>query len=377
MRLKYGYLPFLLILSLISCDKLDVDSSDFFLNPSGKILSLPIDSTTSNISTGLVSFENYLVNVNWKSNSLQFFDLEKKKMMKEIFYQYEGPQGVGSLFGVHIQRLDSIYLFPQISNLITLTDTSGQILKRIEYKNPEIHTNAFVHNTYFLSPPLIKNNKLHVKTHVRGNYRAMTEEALAESKLSYIINLNDSTVQPFDLHYPKGYLSQGSRHFEASISFQPNYTVFSLFGDHRIFKQNHNDALETFEGKSKFLDESLPLFPKNGDRFETQKYLMASSRYESILHDPFREVYYRFAYPTLPIETEEELMTLRENPGPFIIQVFDENLKLITEKNFEGGIYFPNNSFVNKEGLFISINNPANPASNEDSLQFERIDLKN
>jgi hypothetical protein len=375
MCLRFTYLILLLIIGLNSCKNSAGKPSELTLNPSGKILSFPIDSTTSNISTGLVSYENYLINVNWKTNSLQFFDMVNQKLAKEIFYQYEGPQGVGPLFGVHIESLDSIFLFPQISNLITLTDTSGQILKRIEYKNPETHTNAFVHNTYFLSPPLFYKHKLLVKTHVQGNYRAMTEEILSTSKLGYYIVLSDSSVQSLALNYPEGYLKQGLRHFEASLSFQPDYTVFSLFGDHRIFKQSHEGELEFFEGRSQFLDESLPLFPTNGERFETQKYLMSSSRYESLIFDPYRQIYYRFAYPTLSIEREEELIELRENPGPFVIQVFSKDLGLLTEKYFDSGIYFPNNSFITKNGLYISINNPSNPLANEDALQFELIEL--
>jgi hypothetical protein len=369
-----NFLILIFILS-VACNFSDKKDNSFTLTPSQSILSFPVDSTTSTISTGLVSFENHLINVNWNTNSLQFYGLKTQQLEKEIFFQYEGPQGVGTLFGIHVKSLDSIFLFPQIANLITLTDTSGQILNRIPYQNPETYTNAFVHNAYFGSPPLLSGKKLFVKTHIQGNYRAMTEENLVKSQMGYSINLADSTTQLTNLTYPEGYLSKGLKHFEPSLVFQPNFTVYSLFGDHRVFKQNVDGTLETFDGQSQFLDESLPIFPVDGERLDTQKYLSASSRYELIIYDPYRNVYYRYAYPTLTIESEDDLRLLRENPGAFVIQVFDSKLKLLTERLFEGGIYFPNNSFVTKEGLYISINNPENPAANEDFLQFERIDL--
>ncbi|MDO8968537.1 DUF4221 family protein [Algoriphagus sp.] len=370
----FNFLVLIFLLS-VSCNIADRKNNSFTLIPSQSILSFPIDSTTSNISTGLVSFENYLINVNWKVNSLQFYGIQSQKLEKEIFFPYEGPQGVGALFGIQVKSLDSIFLYPQISNLITLTDFNGKINNRIEYKNPYIYTNAFVHNTYFLSPPLIRNNKLLVKTHIQGNYKAMTEEKLKISKMAYSIDLTNGNIELGKLNYPEGYLSKGLKHFEPSLVFQPDFTVFSLFGDHRVFKQNQDGTLEIFDGQSQFLDESLPLFPVAGERLDTQKYLTASSRYESLVYDPFREVYYRFAYPTLAIKTEEDLSLLRENPGPFVIQVFDNELKMLTESYFEGGIYFPNNSFITKEGLYISINNPENRNAHEDLFQFERIDL--
>lgn len=359
----------------VACKFSDEKDNLFSLIPCKSILLFPVDSTTSTISTGLVSFENYLINVNWKTNSLQFYGLNSQRLEKELFFQYEGPQGVGSLFGIQVKSLDSIFLYPQISNLITLTDFSGKIKHRIEYKNPDTYTNAFVHNAYFLSPPLIKNNNLLVKTHVQGNYKAMTAEKLEMSKMAYRIDLSNGNVMLSELNYPEGYLDKGLKHFEPSLVFQPDFTVYSLFGDHRLFKENKDGIIETFDGKSQFLDESLPLFPLNGERSDTQKYLMASSRYESLIYDNFREVYYRFAYPTLKIEKEEDLMALRENPGPFVIQVFDENLKLLTETYFEGGIYFPNNSFITEKGLYISANNPYNPQAEENAFRFELMEL--
>jgi hypothetical protein len=375
MQLKHFTLIPLIILGMISCKSSSEKLEKLNLTPSGETLIFPLDSATSNISTGLVKFEDYFVNVNWKKNSLQFYKLTTQKLEREVYFEYEGPQGVGSLFGIHINSLDSIFLFPQIGTLVTLTDTTGQILNRIPYENPIGYANAFVHNAYFGSKPVISGDRIFVKTHIQGNYRAMTEEVLSTSQMAYNIHFSDSTTSFINLKYPEGYLSKGLKHFEPSLVFQPNFTVYSLFGDHRIFKQNKDGILETFDGKSQFLDESLPLFPVDGERFETQKYLMASSRYETLVFDEYRNVYYRFAYPTLAIEKEEDLLAIRENPGPFVIQVFDQEFKMITESYFEGGIYFPNNHFITEKGLYLSTNNPENPKAEEDAFRFELIEL--
>ncbi|MDE0560952.1 DUF4221 family protein [Algoriphagus sp. NF] len=358
-----------------ACRESTKHSESIKFEASGEILRIPIDSLTANISTGLVRYEDYLVNVNWNTNALQFYALNAEKLSKEIFYQYEGPQGVGSIFGIYIHSLDSIFLFTQMVPVITLTDTTGIIKNRIQYNKPEGHTNAFVHNAYFGSAPNLQNGKMLVKTLAEGNYRQMTEERLHKSLLAYGINLENGSFQSTELTYPEGYLNSGLKFFEPSLVFQPEYTVYSLFGDHRLYKQIRFGELEIFDGKSQYLDETLPYFPVDGERFDTQKYLTASSRYETLVYDEYREVYYRFAYPTLAIEKEEELLALRENPGPFVIQVFNEDLTLITESYFEGGIYFPNNHFITEKGLYISANNPENPEAEEDAFRFELIKL--
>lgn len=109
---------------------------------------------------------------------------------------------------------------------------------------------------------------------------------------------------------------------------------------------------------------------------ESQKYSFASSRYENLLYDRYREVYYRFAFPDLEVDTEEEVRALRNNPGPFVVMIFDKELKLLGETYFEGGMYLPMNAFVGKKGLYLSTNNPDNPENQEDKMGFEIFELK-
>ncbi|MAN87093.1 MAG: hypothetical protein CL555_09695 [Algoriphagus sp.] len=366
----------LLCFCLLGCSKNPSETPVIKLQASGEILGIPIDSLTANISTGLVRYEDYLVNVNWNSNSLQFYDLSAEKLSREITFDQDGPNGIEFILGFHIQSLDSIFLFNQSGSVITLADTTGQIKNKIEYTIPEGQTNAFVHNAYFGSAPRLKGNQLWVKTHIPIQYSKITADLMQKSVMGYQINLEDGSTSLQGISYPEDYLAGGLKFYEPSLVFQPDFTVYSLSGDHRIFKKSKNGILETFDGKSQYLDESLPYFPINGERFETQKYLTASSRYETLVYDEFRKVYYRFAYPTLAIENEEELLALRENPGPFVIQVFYVDLKLITESYFEGGIYFPNNHFITEKGLYLSANNPENPEAEEDAFRFELIELK-
>jgi hypothetical protein len=134
--------------------------------------------------------------------------------------------------------------------------------------------------------------------------------------------------------------------------------------------------LRSIEASSSYLDETLLSFRADASSEEFQRYAFSSSRYASMLYDSYRNVYYRFAFPTIPDVTADELRNLRTAPGPFVIMVFDENLKLLTEKLFEAGTYLPDNSFVGEKGLYISINHPDNPKNKEDQMAFEVIELR-
>jgi len=61
-----------------------------------------------------------------------------------------------------------------------------------------------------------------------------------------------------------------------------------------------------------------------------------------------------FAFPTLPEVTEEDLRNLQNCSGPFVVMVFDENLKLLNWKSFLKRAPTQTNSFVGKKKGSIS-----------------------
>lgn len=153
--------------------------------------------------------------------------------------------------------------------------------------------------------------------------------------------------------------------------------VFSLFGDHRLFYSSTNDGdeVQLKEVKSKYLADELPLFPINGAREETYKYLFASDHYESLLYDQYRNIYYRFAFPQQETENMEELNQLREAPNSFSVMILDEKVDVIDEVLFDESRYIPNNVFIGKNGLYISTSHPNNPDNKEDKMVFDLIKL--
>lgn len=361
-----------------ACGQGDKEETRVYQVESIDQIALEIDETTPNFSMGLQFYaageEDLLFNINWNTNSLQVYDLDRGSLMKTIRLEVEGDQGVGEIMAFHLHSLDSIFLFPFGGSQFSLIDSSGQVKNRFKYHAPENHTAGFVHNISYVSPPLIRGKEIYLKTRpaVVDNYREMTNEMLAGSKLNFKLDLNTLEAELLPHQYPNDYLEKGFKRFEFSSAQGKGKIVYSFFGDHQLYwAKDFASPLNKVEGKSNYLNDPLPLFPIDGAFLESQKYSTASSRYENLLYDAYRDVYYRFAYPDLDVNTEEEVRALRNNPGPFVLMVFDKDLRLLAEKYFEGGKYLPMNAFVGKKGLYISTNNPDNPEVLEDKMGFE------
>jgi hypothetical protein len=370
---------FLPLLVIVACNpqQEQLQEKKYAMKPSGKFLSLQLDANTPNVSMGLQFSDGFLFNVNWANNEIQMYDIESGLLIKSLVFDIEGDQGVGELFGFHVHTLDSIFLFSQLNAVLILTDTSGMVKNRIRYTQPDMYSPAFVHNSYFLSPPIIKGDEMYVKTHFQGNYREVTAEQLSANHMTYAINMKTGIVDFLKHTYPSDYLAKGLKHFEPSMATDGNKVVYSLFGDHRLFfAPSFNEPIQSVSTPSSHLDENLPLFPLQGERFDTQKYLQGSSRYESIIYDPFREVYYRFAFPTYTFESDEEVKSLRSEPRGFVIMTLDKDLNVIDDQYFEGGKYMPNNIFVGEKGLYLSTSHSNNPQNQEDKMVFEIFELE-
>lgn len=378
---KFTALPFFLCLFsvlIFSCQEKEVEVKTWSLLTSGEKIILPLDDQTSNISPGLEYLAGdtpYLFNANWNANSLQIFDLENQVLEKELIFEREGADGFEWSY-FHVHTLDSIFLFREVGRQIVLTDTTGAIKNRFRFELPEGYSSIFPHNSYYVSPPIVIRKELFVKVRAEGRLSEFTQEKLDTLALVAAINLETGTTRLLPHGFPSDYLSSGQKQLEYSFHYQNGKTVVSFMGDHRLYQANNEaSAWESKAGKSQFLDDPMPTFAKDVDSRGFSEYAFAKSRYESLVFDSFRKVYYRFAYPSVQFETDEELRALRNSPAPFVVMVFDENLNLLTESKFEAGTYFPTNFFVGEKGLNISLSHPDNPEIKEDEMAFELINL--
>ncbi|PZX51424.1 DUF4221 family protein [Algoriphagus chordae] len=347
----------------------------------GQLISLPIDSQTSNVSAGLVPYQDengsWLFNVNQTNNEIQLYNLESRKMEKRMVFDLEGPEGVEYISGIHVQTMDSIFLFGYPMRNLHLTDTSAKIKVNYSYKPPLLYTGAFVHNAHYNYTPIVSGNKLLVNTKFEADLREISDDTLASKKLSYTIDLKRSEVELLPITWPKGYNESGPKLLDFSMATDGEKLVYSLVADHNLYVTDlEGNSIKTVNAKSQYVDQHFPSFHDATGRFKTMKYVLASDRYERILYDKYRGVFYRFVFPKVEVQNEEEIDQLRRFPRKFSVMILDKDLNVLGETLMPDNTYFPANSFVSKDGLFISISHPDNPANEEDLMSFEVFKLK-
>jgi len=381
---KHGVLSAILLSGLSLFQSCGPDSETIStpqkLVSDGQLVSLQIDSQTSNVSDGLVAFStdrNWLFNVNYTNNEIQLYDLNSKTLVKRMVFDLEGPEGVEYISGIHVQSLDSIFLFGYPMRNLQMTDTSGHIKANYKYDPPFGYTAAFVHNAHFNYTPILTENKLLVNTRFEANLREVTDDTLATKAFSYRIDLKSSEVDLLPIKWPAGYNASGPKLLDFSMAATDKMLVYSLVADHNLYVADlEGNFIKSVNAKSQFVDQNFPSFNEGTDRFRAMKYVFASDRYERILYDMYRGVFYRFVFPKVAVQNEEEINQLRRFPGKFAVMILDKDLNVLGETLMPENTYYPGNSFVSKDGLFISISHPDNPANEEDLMSFEVFKLE-
>ncbi|WP_192346308.1 DUF4221 family protein [Algoriphagus sp. Y33] len=332
----------------------------------GQLISLQIDSQTSNVSDGLVAFQDengaWLFNLNFSNNEIQLYNLDSQTLKKRMVFELQGPGGVGFVQGFYVHSMDSIFLFGYPMQNLHLTDTSAHIKAKFHYEPPLGYTSAFIHNAHFTYKPVLIGDKLLVNAKFEGNLREITGEELSSKKFGYSIDLKNSEVDLLPISWPADYNASGAKLLDFSMAATDDRLVYSLVADHNLYVTDlQGNLLKTVNSKSQFMEESFESFDST-DRFETMKYVLASDRYERILYDEFRGVFYRFVFPKVDVQNEEEIDQLRRFPRKFAVMILDKELNILGETLMPDTTYYPGNSFVGKEGLYISISHPDNPA---------------
>ena len=152
--------------------------------------------------------------------------------------------------------------------------------------------------------------------------------------------------------------------FVYSFRVKEDIVVASL--DHREIKQ--------VKVKSRYLDNVT------GVQKDTElgpKLNLELARYGDLIYDPYREVYYRFAYPKVSLENDmnwwgKSIFGRKK----FSVIVLNKDFQIIGETLFPESIYNSYVFFVREDGLYISRDYQMLYGNqSDDYMTFERMEL--
>ncbi|MDR2145114.1 MAG: DUF4221 domain-containing protein [Tannerella sp.] len=356
-------------------------SYNYELVSTKKILSYIVDYDTEYYFSMLFPYtdqsgKEYLTFQN-TSNQLLFYDLNTEDFLYKIQLEREGPNGISRPSGYYIEDLNNIYITSSMPRILYKIDSTGTVIQKIPYGKTDSGYEIISQSSWstVYTPLVFIDSKLYLSQHPwQGN-------PVSKTPLCVVIDtLNQSYVLP----YPFPPLIEDGELFTApdatsfSRIFNGKEFVYSFFSDENIHVANigHTDVRK-YKIKSQYIGKIVIKNISISDMYEHAKFRYGNPLYGNLIYDPYRKLYYRFAYPGVDLENGPDYISLTAlGRKKFSIIILDKNFNVVGETMFPEWVYCPSVMFVSRDGLYICNNHPMSSSFNEDILSFECFEVK-
>ncbi|WP_339702823.1 DUF4221 family protein [Algoriphagus aquimarinus] len=315
----------------------------------------------------------YLAILNKSLNRIEIFNLETKVSERQIPLAKDGPNRVGVTNGFQIVALDCL-LLATIPPQIKIIDFNGIIKKSIPVNDQENKVNFLSSNNEI--PLLFGANSVFGAQPFFQNFFKMNKKDIAKYTPIYKINLSDKSLAEWlQISHPSDIWENGKKTEKFSWADRYDTIIVAPHADHRLWliSKDRGNLLGYKDGKSISVNNFHIINElSSGDKGIIEN--IVSDRYEIILHDSYRDVFYRFFFVGIDWESynlsPRDLFANRPRTG---VLVLDKNLNIIGEHVFEDHAIENWNYFVGKKGLYVSTNNPNRDDFDENFLRYDII----
>ncbi|WP_293740564.1 DUF4221 family protein [uncultured Parabacteroides sp.] len=376
---KYIYFIIYLFFSTLSSCIQEKKEDRYKLVKTDVELSFPIDSQTRNYPKSMFLYKDnnnveYMTFQNQEKNEILLYDISTCKLKTKIKYDIEGNNGVGFMWGYYIHNLDSIFLTSRDLSEIYLTDSNGNVKNTYLYdmSKDSISIDNYCSISFLYMPMILKDNHLII---VRGCNRHSTPNPICAS-----IDLKTKVVQTYTYEYPvlpntDNKQKRAGIELYFSRCFNNKNFIYSFYYDEDLYIQdNTQQKLTKKKAKSSFIEKVV--VPDDYGK-TTLKEMCEIPNYGNILYDPYRDVYYRIAYPATEIDKQIKPLELMDfGRKKFSIIILDHDLNVIGETLLPENTYNSSLIFIRKDGLYISNSHYLNSNYDDDILSFSKFELK-
>lgn len=343
-----------------------------------------LDSTMRFTNQSLVLFNEgeqpKLSIFNQMNASVNYFDYESGELESKVFFDREGPNGIGNvaLMGHFQTNKDSIFLISHWESKVFLMNSEGKKIDSYSLTPPGTKESEKKYLGYYLetspnSPVFKKGNHLYINVVNGGQLKS------EDRSLVFMIKLNLETKEREYLEINQSIL------FDEFWGVLLPYASTAVIDDNRIitsFAKNPKVSISNIENphaiiteqevSSSFIDEFKP-FPKKSSEHPNYGYSFMEINHETnkkafylgLFYSNFEKHLFRIA---LQERTEEEYELGRDGMQ-YSIVITDENFNKLADLELPKGKYYMDMTFVNQYGLHLA--NREAYANNEDQLVFD------
>lgn len=304
-----------------------------------------------------------------------FFSITEQKLIHEINYDQNGPNKVSSIRGLYVHNMDSILLLTSDPNILILSDSTGNILKRIKVpliKNKDC-ISMYVSNVQRVNNPVVEIDfKLYFSTFT-NNSPVLNESLNTSMGISY--SFVKDTVDIIDIFYPNSIDFSHDGSWVYSREYANKKWIYSFIYSNKIMEINENGNIRFYPSKSKFAGRKQSFKGvKTNNHFKE----ILKPRYSSIIYDKWRDVFYRIFLTEIDFKrnfSDEDYFDLIENPPAFSVLILSKNLDVIGETLMPERYYNPEMCFIDKSGIHFALH-PNHPEFDPDYLKFTNFIIK-
>ena len=377
--MKHLILPLLLFCLLSSCKREKGEPQDnYTLEATENIKSFPLDSDVKYDASYLYTFEEngkrYLSFLNYRTTQLLFYDFDTAKFLFKVTLDKEGSNGVVMPTGYYIKDFNNMYISSSAYFGLIKVDTAKTIVQKIPYRKTDSGykiISSYNASSHPYLPPVFIGDKMYI-TQQNNERFCPAEKTPISVAIDTVQKKYSSLPLTFSILTEK---QKKSNDTGFSRDYDGKNFIYSFYVDEDILVTSIDHAeVKRIRAKSRYIDspdEEQPLNAQKGPQLNLEL-----ARYGDLMYDPYREVYYRFAYPKTELDDKINWMGKSVyGRKKFSVIILDKDFQIIGETLFPEAIYNPYASFVSKEGLYISRDYQMNYDQSEDFMTFELFKL--
>lgn len=252
-------------------------------------------------------------------------------------------------------------------------DTTCRIVQKIPYGTTSSGYKvlpSYIPSSHPYIPPIMLNGKMYITQPDVERFHPVSE-----TPLSVVVDTVQKSCEALPLTYSiltKDELEANDTRF--SRIFDGEKFVYSFYSSEDIVvaSADHSEV-KRLKVKSQYIDSPTQVQEHSE---KGPKLNLELARYGDLLYDPYREVYYRFAYPK--VELEDNIRWWGKavyGRKKFSVMVLDKEFNVVGETLFPEAVYNSYVFFVHKDGLYISKDYQMLYGDSEDDMTFELFHL--